>query len=241
MSIDNGNGVVFVSEPLPQVRPFDERGARLHTIKTARSLVTAYDNVMEAYDRQAWVALYYDSWGDYLRAEFGGLRVVRVDDEQAGHLIATCREQGESYAQIAKLLGKSNAYVHKHDPTQGTEGTTTGADGKTYPKTTGRKLRAVPDVAPESPAEATEAAPMGGDTPDTATGRHRLIERVVAYVREHPGCTSADVKADIPVGHQRITPALSRAVASKRLRYEAPEKRGQFGKFWADDNEEGEK
>jgi hypothetical protein len=228
------SGAVHVSEPYNpgNVVPFSPKGARMHTDKVLWSLETAYDGVIEAYDRQAWKVCPraeepdvngYPSWGEYLRAEFGSLRVIKVSDEQAETLIQVCREQDLSYRQIATLLGKSTGYVHAHDPTKGTEGVTVGEDGRRRQKSTGLGV----------------ADDTGDDTENvTDLSKHYLIERVVAFVRSRgdEGCTSADVKKAFPgKGHQRISAALSRAThpSSRRLRYDAPEVRGQFGRYFA--------
>lgn len=220
MTIDHGAQI-----PAPITRD----GARSLTKRIKRKLADSYDLVTEAYDRRAWQVLDYPTWGAYLQTEFGDLRIVRLTSDQRSDLVAMCREQGMSYREVARQLGISVGAAYNADPDSRKNRDEDQAD----------------DVVDDD--EMTDSAPDLAPVPDPVAGsdewfdglresdvmRRMFIDLVISKVKAAgvDGITCKALKADMHQGHQRVSAALSRATASHRLDYLAPEKRGQHGLY----------
>ena len=153
-----------------------------HGIKA--NLLATWDLITEAYQRQAWTALGYDSWDDYCRTEFGSSR-IKLPSEERREVVTSLRDAGLSIRAISAATGaatntvRRDLQVSQSDTPQASRlGTpdlrreqvepipkgakTKGTDGKTYAKTTTRK----------SEFTTTEKqGPVGQEAVDLATER----------------------------------------------------------------------
>lgn len=125
------------------VKALDAEAARSLTEEIRAAYALTFELVQDAYNGRAWAALGYGSWGAYCDEEFPHLRLSR---EERPQLVAALREVGMSSRSIASALGVDPKTVRSDLASQGEENsppaTVTGADGKLYPSTSGRRLTA---------------------------------------------------------------------------------------------------
>ena len=91
-----------------------EAGARLRTDRLRGRLETAWAELQFLLERRAWAVLGYESPADWLQAEFGDLRLVRITREQRADIVGAMRSQGMSVRAISRALGVSVGTVHGH-------------------------------------------------------------------------------------------------------------------------------
>ena len=66
--------------------------ARVLTARIRESVAGVWDLIVEAYTSRAWTSLGYDSWDDYTRTEFDGVRIAlpREDRESKSRQVWVC-------------------------------------------------------------------------------------------------------------------------------------------------------
>lgn len=146
------------------IEPLNERDARELTERIKSSAEGLFDLAVEAYHRQVWIALGYESWDDYLTGELGNVR-LKLPREDRAEQVASLRERGLSLRAIASVTGSDKNTVmndlrqvsetHTPDPKP-----VTGRDGKTYtrkPKPSQPKPKPPVDVEAERLAAAKQA------------------------------------------------------------------------------------
>lgn len=102
------------------------------TGKISDAINVAWELIIEAYQRRAWVALGYDNWDAYTSAEFGHLR-LRLPREERQEIVASMREAGMSIRAIASATGASKNTIHGDLSQSGTGSVEViGTDGKAY-------------------------------------------------------------------------------------------------------------
>lgn len=82
-------------------------GARLRTDRLRGRLATAWGELQDLIAREAWRVLGYDTLADWMQAEFGDLRLLRISKEQSEEIIRAMHAQGMRYRQIRDALGVS--------------------------------------------------------------------------------------------------------------------------------------
>jgi hypothetical protein len=111
--------------------------ARALTDRIRIALTATHWLIIEAFTGRAHNALGYDSWSEYVSAEFAEARMVRIDHEQRLTIVANMRDAGMPLRAIASAIGSSVGTVHRDlaGVPRGTpdRSTVTGEDGKTYP------------------------------------------------------------------------------------------------------------
>lgn len=124
--VDSTTGEI-VDEVIP---PMDAAEARRHVEKMRGSLAITAEQVLEAWQRQAFKPLGYKNWEAFLDGEFPdfGLNAVARNALMVG-----LRNTGMSLRQIARTTGASRntvaAQVAQIEPPE----TVVGGDGKSYP------------------------------------------------------------------------------------------------------------
>lgn len=124
--VDSTTGEI-VDEVIP---PMDAAEARRHVEKMRGSLAITAEQVLEAWQRQAFKPLGYKNWEAFLDGEFPdfGLNAVARNTLMVG-----LRNTGMSLRQIARTTGASRntvaAQVAQIEPPE----TVVGGDGKSYP------------------------------------------------------------------------------------------------------------
>lgn len=101
---------VYAISPAP-LSELTYAGARLRTDRLRGRLATAWDELTWLLEREAWAVLGYDSIGDWLQAEFGDLRLVKLSTEQRRDMVAAMKTQGMSVRAISRALGVSPTTV----------------------------------------------------------------------------------------------------------------------------------
>lgn len=76
----------------------------------------AHELIVKAFRGRAWNALGYTSWDEYCRAEFAGVRCIRLSDDEISITVGALVGEGLSYRAIASATGVSVGKVHKHRP-----------------------------------------------------------------------------------------------------------------------------
>jgi ParB family chromosome partitioning protein len=99
--------------PIPEHRlaalvTADEARALTDAIK--RSVETTWDLIVDAYQRRAWDALGYGSWGVYCEAEF---RQIQLSRDGRAEVIETLRAAGLSTRAIAAATGAGVGTIHR--------------------------------------------------------------------------------------------------------------------------------
>lgn len=89
--------------------------------------------IAEAYNNRVWLALGYDTWDDYVAAEFG-VAQVRLERDQRQELVVSLRSAGMSTRAIGSALGVDQSTVVRDARTDASAsvGQITGVNGKTY-------------------------------------------------------------------------------------------------------------
>ncbi|PVC81568.1 hypothetical protein [Streptomyces sp. CS014] len=134
--------------------------ARELTARILSAMEDVWELVKEAYTSRAWCALRYDSWDEYVAAEFGGARLALPREERAD-TVASLRSAGMSYPAIAAATGLGVGTVHRAAastvPT-GKVGMVMGRNGKRYAPSTPTPAAVSASVAMPS-ISAAEARP----------------------------------------------------------------------------------
>lgn len=153
-----------------------EDEARDLTDQIASDLTGVWELIKQAYIGRAWNALYYSSWDEYCREEFGASR-LRLPSEERREVVGSLRDAGLSIRAIAAATGTSSGTVHS-DLSAGVQNRTpadqkgapvTGTDGKTYPSkstTTDRDSRSTTTTT--GPVSATAGDDEAGAGRSTA-------------------------------------------------------------------------
>jgi hypothetical protein len=80
--------------------------ARVLTAQIRESVAGVWDLIVEAYTSRAWTSLGYDSWDDYTRTEFDGVRIA-LPREDRREVVGSLRDAGLSTRAIAAATGVS--------------------------------------------------------------------------------------------------------------------------------------
>jgi hypothetical protein len=109
------------------------REARALTDRIKAAVAAAWELIVDAYQRQAWAALDYESWDAYCITEFGTSR-LRLPREERPEMVRSLREAGLSIRAIGSAtgLGKSTIQREIEGVPNGTGGAVIGRDGKSY-------------------------------------------------------------------------------------------------------------
>jgi hypothetical protein len=166
--------VVPAESPENTPAPLSEPDARELTA-TISGIIVGYwidlpNLLREAHDRQAWAAMGYRSWGEYISAEFSGALAGQPRDrKRAVH--QELRELGGSTRDIAEITGVSNDTVHRDTRATVSGETVAGHDGRERPATAPRDTE--PADSPESAAShdgrqrpTRSASPTGSEVID---------------------------------------------------------------------------
>jgi protein gp37 len=100
------------------VGDLDAAAARDITDRICISLTMSYDDLKVAYIGRAWIALGYEGWDAYTKAEFKKVGMVRLDPNQRREVVAELREAGMSTRAISSGLGISQSTVVNDLPTE---------------------------------------------------------------------------------------------------------------------------
>lgn len=102
------------------VQLLNSEQARELTDDIRDQLETAWTDVVQAYERQAWRALGYESWDAYTAAEFGAAR-LRLPREERQDVVQSLTEAGLSTRAIAAATGQSHTQVQRDRKAGGTD------------------------------------------------------------------------------------------------------------------------
>jgi hypothetical protein len=192
---------------LTAAAPLDVARARRLTKQLQEALTLAVDLLGEAFEGRAWEVLGYPSWDEYCAAELPQLAQLRLPLEERRAAVATMRGRGMSTRAIAAPLGLSVGTVHSDLKASDVQlATVTSLDGR------------------QRPGAAAAAAPAP---------RLTNVARTVLLVREAgtEGLTVRDLCRRTRWHHGQASATLCRLAAAGRIRYVAPERRGQFGRY----------
>lgn len=158
-----------------------EDEARSLTDSIKGDLSDVWEKITEAYTGRAWHALYYESWDQYCREEFGASR-LRLPSEERREVVGSLRDAGLSIRAIAAATGSARntvkadlRQVGQSDPPEveprfkKSQQKITGTDGKSYEKRTERTSTSVttekfpPTTAGKEGAGSPESAPASSD------------------------------------------------------------------------------
>lgn len=149
--------------PVVEKSEFTRAKATKHTEKLRGSVEVAAELFVEAYTGRIWLALDYETWGEYLNGEIGEVR-PRLPKAKRLELVGTMKTEAKmSQSAIAEALGVDQ-------------------------KTVSNDLRELRAEAAESGEEAPESESVGQDgksyTRNTGNGRKpkEFIERVTSAV-----------------------------------------------------------
>lgn len=167
--------------PVPMDKAEAERVTqriRLLLDSIANNAEKVLDLIEQAKAADAWKPLGYDSWTDYVAAEFGEAlaRLNRGDRLQA---VVKMRELGMSTRAIGEVVGTDHATVVRDLKKSGgadapPEQAVTGRDGKTYP----RPAMLLPSGKPD--AASTEA--IGKAAPAVKVPRPVSLAKLIARI-----------------------------------------------------------
>lgn len=165
--------------------PLTAEEAQGLTDRLRKALNFSAETVTTMYFRRGWAALGYDNWDDYCETEFGASR-IRLPRETRQEMVTSLHQQGMSIRAISAATGHSKNTVMKDVSQSGTPAkppvtdlitgddldalnvppaTTTGKDGKSYP-------RPEPKPEPILDAEVVEDPPV----PPRAAPRKALTD-----------------------------------------------------------------
>ncbi len=105
--------------------------ARVLTARIRESVAGVWDLIVEAYTSRAWTSLGYDSWDDYTRTEFDGVRIA-LPREDRREVIGSLRDAGLSTRAIASAIGVNDKTVRNDLAGAEYSAPVIGADGKQY-------------------------------------------------------------------------------------------------------------
>lgn len=131
------------------------------------SYVHTREAIAQSYACRDWAALGYDSWEDYLEAEFD-IRRLRLSVDERREAVAAYRIEGMSQPAIAAAVGVSQSTVRDDlaevSRTTSLPLTVTGSDGKTYAATrpSAPDTTNVPAGREEPPAQGGPSSPVTG-------------------------------------------------------------------------------
>lgn len=117
-------------------RDLSGREARTLTERIKSKMGDLMLDVVKAHQGRAWMALGYESWPDYIKAEFGHAPLALPRDERRA-VVALLRGQGMSARAIAPTIGVdrqtiANDLAGGEFSPPGDAVPVTGLDGKTY-------------------------------------------------------------------------------------------------------------
>lgn len=187
--------------------PLDVARARRLTKQLREALTVAVDLLGEAFEGRAWEALDYPTWEAYCAAELPELAQLRMPLEERRAAVSELRGRGMSTRAIAAPLGLSVGTVHADLKAGGVQlATVTSLDGR------------------QRPGVAAAAAPAP---------RLTNVARTVLIVREAgaEGLTVRDLCRRTRWHHGQASATLCRLAAAGRIRYVAPARRGQMGRY----------
>lgn len=105
--------------------------ARVLTARIRESVAGVWDLIVEAYTSRAWTSLGYDSWDDYTRTEFDGVRIA-LPREDRREVVGSLRDAGLSTRAIASAIGVDDKTVRNDLAGAEYSAPVIGADGKQY-------------------------------------------------------------------------------------------------------------
>lgn len=108
--------------------------ARVLTARIRESVAGVWDLIVEAYTSRAWTSLGYDSWDDYTRTEFDGVRIA-LPREDRREVVGSLRDAGLSTRAIASAIGVDDKTVRNDLAGADYSAPVIGADGKQYAPT----------------------------------------------------------------------------------------------------------
>ena len=108
--------------------------ARVLTARIRESVAGVWDLIVEAYTSRAWTSLGYDSWDDYTRTEFDGVRIA-LPREDRREVVGSLRDAGLSTRAIASAIGVDDKTVRNDLAGAENSAPVIGADGKQYAPT----------------------------------------------------------------------------------------------------------
>jgi len=156
--------------------------ARVLTARIRESVAGVWDLIVEAYTSRAWTSLGYDSWDDYTRTEFDGVRIA-LPREDRREVIGSLRDAGLSTRAIASAIGVDDKTVRNDLAGAENSAPVIGADGKQYaPKpahiTTTTRTTEATKVEHDVDLETGEITSPGSRAPlqDSAPGVEQLSE-----------------------------------------------------------------
>jgi len=156
--------------------------ARVLTARIRESVAGVWDLIVEAYTSRAWTSLGYDSWDDYTRTEFDGVRIA-LPREDRREVIGSLRDAGLSTRAIASAIGVNDKTVRNDLAGAEYSAPVIGADGKQYaPKpahvTTTTRTTESTKVEHDVDLETGEITSPGSRAPlqDSAPGVEQLSE-----------------------------------------------------------------
>lgn len=192
-----------------------ESEAEALTAEIVERLTSAYRDVapliVRAFRGRAWVAVGNTSWDEYCQLNFRGPRMLRFSDDQLTELCGEFAGEGMSVRAIGSALGIGHATAaRKVNKGESRPADVIGLDD--------RRQRRIRDVT-----AATVTHPAGS--------RLALTDRIIGVLAAagERGLTATDVCASVGEPRERVSPALCRLSAARRIDYRRPEHRGQFG------------
>jgi hypothetical protein len=193
---------------VPAAAPLEVARVRRTIAQLRETLAAAVELLGELYDGRAWIALGLPSWEALCAQELPELgQLLSVAERRS--LVVDLRQRGMSLRAAAAPAGVSAATAKTWTDEAGVQlASVTSLDGRIRPGA-GVKQAAKPRLT--NVARAMLAVKGAGEAGLT-------VHEVTARLRLHHGATSA---------------LLSRLAADGRLRYVAPAKRGQTGRYVA--------
>jgi hypothetical protein len=187
------------------------------TAEIVERLTSAYRDVapliVRAFRGRAWVAVGNTSWDEYCHLNFRGPRMLRFSDEQLTELCTEFAGEGMSVRAIGSALGIGHATAARKVNKGGDRpAEVIGLDDRRQ-----RRDRTAPAPKAAEPAGKTMA----------------LTDRIVVALAAagEQGLTADAVCANVWEPRERVSPALCRLYAARRIDYRRPEHRGQFGTY----------
>jgi hypothetical protein len=155
--------------------------ARVLTAQIRESVAGVWDLIVEAYTSRAWTSLGYDSWDDYTRTEFDGVRIA-LPREDRREVVGSLRDAGLSTRAIAAATGVSVGTVagdlSNRSEMNSSPPVIIGTDGKSRPAhvTTTTRTTEATKVEHDVDLETGEITSPGSRAPlqDSAPGVEQL-------------------------------------------------------------------